>query len=183
MAAPLRTVVTGGPGTGKSTLIDALAARGLATEPEVARAILREPGGMALRRDDPQGFARAMFDAELAAYRRAEEGGSPIVYDRGFPDIVGFLRLEGLPVPAPIDEACRNLRYDGPVFRAPPWRAIYRRDDERIQDWDDACASDAAVCAAWRDYGYAPVDLPRAGVADRVAFVLAHMDAAAGEGD
>ena len=33
-------VVTGGPGSGKSTLIDALAAAGVATSAEVGRAII-----------------------------------------------------------------------------------------------------------------------------------------------
>lgn len=102
------------------------------------------------------------------------QNGIPILnaFDRGFPDIVGFLRLEGLPVPDDIDRACRELRYDGPVFRAPPWQAIYRPDDERIQDWDAALESDAAVTAAWRDYGYEPVDLPLASVEERADLVV-----------
>ena len=175
MAALLRMVVTGGPGTGKSTLLDALELRGLATEPEVARAILREEGGMALRADDPAGFALAMFDAELSAFRRVEAGSGPVLFDRGFPDIAGFLHLEGLPVPAAIDRACSELRYEGPIFRAPPWDAIYRRDAERIQDWDAALASDAAVSAAWREYGYTLIDLPLADVSQRADFVLSRI--------
>ena len=172
MPGPVRAVVTGGPGTGKSTLLEELAHRAIATESEVARAILKAPGGMALRADDPAGFARAMFDAELTAYRAAGERGGTTVFDRGFPDIVGFLRLAELTVPHDIDRACRELRYDGPVFRAPPWQAIYRPDEERIQDWQDALASDAAVTAAWRHYGYDLVDLPRVGVAQRAGYVL-----------
>ena len=35
-------VITGGPGSGKTTLIEALAAAGVATSPEVGRAIIRE---------------------------------------------------------------------------------------------------------------------------------------------
>jgi len=175
MPAPVRAVVTGGPGTGKSTLLAELARRGIATEPEVARAILKEPGGMALRADDPAGFARAMFEAELAAWRAAANRPGPTVFDRGFPDIAGFLRLEGLPVADDIDHACRTLRYDGPVFRAPPWEAIYRPDEERIQDWEAAVASDGAVTAAWCSYGYEPVDLPFADSAERAAFVVSRL--------
>ena len=44
---PRRAVVTGGPGAGKSTLLGELARREIVVEPEVARAILREP-----QRDD-----------------------------------------------------------------------------------------------------------------------------------
>ncbi len=174
-STPGRAAITGGPGTGKSTLLEELARRGIATEPEVARAILREPGGMALRADDPAAFARAMFDAERAAWRAAEGRPGPTVFDRGFPDIVGFLRLERLAVPEDIDRACRALRYDGAIFRAPPWRAIYRPDEERIQDWEAAVESDAAITKAWRSYGYELVDLPFAGIADRADFVLRRM--------
>lgn len=167
---PCRSVITGGPGTGKSALLEAAALAGLATSGEVARDILREPGGMALRAQDPAGFADAMLARELAAFRATPTG--PLIFDRGFPDIVGFLALAGLPVSAELDEICRTLRYDGPIFRAPPWRAIYVSDRERIQSWDDACASDRAVSAAWEHYGYSLVDLPIASVAERLRFVL-----------
>ena len=143
-----RSAITGGPGSGKSTLLEELSRRGIATGSEVAREILRRPSGMELRSDDPAGFAREMFGAELAAFRAAEGCASPIVFDRGFPDIVGFLRLEDVLVPSDIEQACRELRYDGPIFRAPPWEAIYHPDAERIQDWEGAMVSDEAVIAA-----------------------------------
>jgi len=170
MAVPrIRSAITGGPGAGKSTLLEALGRRGLATVPEVARIILRQTGGMGLRAHDPAGFARAMFEGELAAFENAGPGLT--LFDRGFPDIVGFLDLEGLPVPPGIDRACRTLRYEGPVFHAPTWREIYTGDEERIQTWDEALASDAAVLAAWRRYDYEPIELPKESVASRVRFV------------
>jgi predicted ATPase len=173
-AQPQRIVITGAPGGGKSSLIDAAAAAGIAVQPEVARAILQVTGGMALRRDDPIGFAQAMLTAEHAAYEAAQPGGVTL-YDRGFPDIAGFLTVEGFPIPCEIDAACQDLRYDGPIFRAPPWAAIYAQDAERIQSWDQAVASDAAVCAAWRSYGYDVIDLPFAPVAERLRFILQHI--------
>jgi len=54
---------------------------------------------------------------------------------------------------------------------APAWAAIYQQDAERIQDWQQAVASDEAVTAAWRRYGYAPIDLPFAPVEERLAFL------------
>jgi predicted ATPase len=166
-------VLTGAPGAGKTALLEAAAAAGMATSPEVARAILREPGGMKLRGTDPEGFARAMLEAHLAEYRRFADHPGPLLFDRGFPDVVGFLTLMGLPLVEELDEACRALRYDGPILRAPPWPAIYRQDDQRTQSLADAIASDAAVCGAWRDYGYTLIDLPLAPVNERLAFVVA----------
>lgn len=168
-ASRIRSAITGGPGAGKSTLLEALARRGIATVPEVARAILQRPGGMDLRARDPAGFARVMYEAERAAYEGAGEGLT--LFDRGFPDIVGFLELQDLPIPPEIDSACRGLRYEGPVFHAPPWEEIYAADEERVQTWDEALASDAAVLSAWHRYGYDLIELPRESVAARVGFV------------
>lgn len=153
-------------------MLDAAANAGFAVSGEVAREILKEPRGMELRASDPQGFAQAMLEREVAAYEAKAAAGGPVIFDRGFPDIVGFHDLSGLPIPPDLDRACTSLRYDGPIFRAPPWKAIYVADPERIQDWDEAIASDAAVSAAWRRYGYELSDLPLASVEERLAFVV-----------
>ncbi|MEL7690181.1 AAA family ATPase [Citromicrobium bathyomarinum] len=167
-----RAVVTGAPGSGKSTLLAEVARRGIATGEEVARAILQAPGGMDMRAEWPIDFALAMLEAQRVSWDRTGEGEAPILFDRGFADIVGFLRLEGLAVPRAIDEACRDFRYEGPVFHAPTWREIYRQDDERIQSWEEAVESDAAVLGAWREYGYSPITLPFADPAARAGFVI-----------
>jgi predicted ATPase len=111
----------------------------------------------------------------LEAHRREFErhAGHPetVLFDRGFPDVVGFLEVSGLSVSPAIERVCRELRYQGPVLRAPAWAAIYAQDAERIQDWEQAVASDEAVTAAWRRYGYDPVDLPFVPVLQRLAFL------------
>lgn len=126
---------------------------------------------MALRESDPLGFAMVMLEGHLAEYRRFADHPGPVLFDRGFPDVVGFLELSGLPIPDAVDAACRNLRYDGPIFRAPAWPAIYRQDAERTQNLSDAVASDTVVTGAWRRYFYPVVDLPLAPVAERLAFI------------
>jgi len=170
-ALPLRSVITGGPGAGKSTLLAAAEAAGLCVSPEVAREILRQPGGMSLRDRDPAGFAQAMLDREVRSFKDSVFLDRPVLFDRGFPDIVGFLDLSGLPLPGELDRICHELRYEGPIFHAPPWEEIYAGDAERIQDWGEAVASDAAVTAAWHRYGYCLTDLPLAPVSERLTVV------------
>jgi predicted ATPase len=171
----ITAVVTGGPGTGKSTLLAVLAQRGVAVEAEVARAILQAPGGMALRAADPAAFADAMFAGEAARQSAAHARGGTTVFDRGVPDTVGFLTLEQLPVPTAIDQHCRSVRYSGPIFVTPSWPAIYAQDAERTQTWEEAVASARATSAAWQAYGYSLVEIPCCDVAARADFVLAHL--------
>lgn len=179
MVLPRHAVLTGAPGAGKTTLLDAAAAAGYTTSPEVARRILRTPGGMELRENDPLGFAEAMLEAHRREYERHAGNPGVVVFDRGFPDVAGFLEVSGLKVPKSVDRACRELRYAGPVFRAPAWAAIYAQDPERIQDWEGAVASDEAVTAAWRRYGYEPIDLPLEGVDERMMFLVGSLNPAA----
>ena len=167
-------VITGGPGSGKSTLIDALAAVGVATSPEVGRAVIREQlaiGGNALPWGDQRAFAEQMVLRDVAAQREALASGAVTVLDRGVPDVAGFLRVSGQPVPAHIDAAARRCRYNSRVFIAPFWAEIFTGDAERKQTIDEARATFAVMVETYRDYGYDLVELPRALVVERVAFV------------
>ena len=114
MDRPFRhAVLTGAPGAGKTSLLEAAAASGLATSPEIARQLFRQPGGMALRESDPLAFAEAMTEAHRREYERYADHRGPVVFDRGFPDVVGFLDVSGLPIPRTVDRACRIWRYHG----------------------------------------------------------------------
>ena len=70
-------VITGGPGSGKSTLIEALGQRGYAHSIEAGRAIIQDQtaiDGPALPSRDPLAFADLMLSWELRSYRvRSEE--------------------------------------------------------------------------------------------------------------
>jgi predicted ATPase len=167
-------VVTGGPGSGKSTLIEALAAAGMATSAEVGRAIIKDElaaGGSALPWVDHQAFADRMIEREIAAHRAALATGETVVLDRGVPDVIGFLRVSGLAVPPPIDASARTHRYNPRVFIAPWWADIFTTDSERQQTPEEARATFAVMVETYRDYGYRLVELPRATVGARVAFV------------
>jgi predicted ATPase len=80
-------VVTGGPGSGKSTLIEALTARGLCTMAEAGRAIIRDQvaiGGEALPWADRGTFAELMLSWDIRSYRSALKIEGPVIFDRGF---------------------------------------------------------------------------------------------------
>ena len=174
-------VITGGPGSGKTSLIEALAAHGHAVRPEAGRAIIREQqanGGRGLPWVDPALFAELMLAADLRSHAEARAGGERVFFDRGLPDIAGYLALCGLPVPGPVERAARELRYRRTVFIAPPWRGIFSQDAERKQDFAESERTCAVMAETYPRYGYALVELPRVSVAERVSFVLDRMSAA-----
>ncbi|SNS10170.1 Predicted ATPase [Sphingomonas laterariae] len=167
-------VVTGGPGSGKTSLVDALAASGLRCMAEAGRAIIRDQsaiGGTALPWADRAAFAEQMLGWDMRSHHIAGETAAPVIFDRGIPDIIGYLRLCGLPVPTHMIRAARHFRYCRRVFIAPFWPAIFTQDAERRQDADEARATHDAMAEIYRELGYELIPLPLAPIADRVAFM------------
>ena len=168
-------VITGGPGSGKSTLIAALAALGIATMPESGRAIIQEQvatGGSALPWADRGAFAERMLSCDLNSYGKAHTLDRPVFFDRGIPDVVGYLGLCQLPVPNAMPKAAETQRYNRRVFMAPPWKEIFVHDDERKQDFAEAEATYQAIRKTYLDLDYEPIDLPLATVNERAQFVI-----------
>lgn len=167
-------IVTGGPGAGKSTLVEALAAQGIACMPESGRAVIRDQlaaGGDALPWADRARFAEQMVARDLQSWRAARASRGPVVFDRGIPDILGYLTLVGLPASDALRRAVGDCRYRSPVFLAPHWPAIFHQDEERRQDAAEAEATCRVMAEVYTALGYTVVTLPCASVAERIAFV------------
>ena len=168
-------VLTGGPGSGKTTLIEALRDAGHAGMIEAGRGVIRDQvsiGGSALPWLDPLLFAELMLSWDMRSYQAALSHEGPVFFDRGVPDVVGYLRLMGMPVPTHMERAAQEFRYCRRVFIAPPWREIFENDLERRQDFDEAVLTYETLVETYPDYGYELVELPRSTVSERVRFVI-----------
>lgn len=168
-------IVTGGPGAGKTTLLNALAAAGFPTAEETGRAIIKGQiaiSGQALPWVDPVLYAEMMLSWEIASYRKHIAGGELCFFDRGIPDVIGYLRLLGLPVPAHMCNAAEMFRYHRRVFIAPPWPDIFVQDEERKQTVEEAAQTCDALAATYAELGYEPVEIPRCTVEARLSFVV-----------
>ena len=154
-------IITGGPGSGKSTLIEALAAEGFHHMPEAGRAIIRDRvaiGGTALPWADRAAFAELMLGWELRSWHEAHDRAGPVIFDRG------------------AERAAELFHYQRRVFIAPPWREIFAADAERKQDFAEAQATYQAMVAVYAGLGYELVTLPLAPVSERARFVRASIE-------
>ncbi|WP_289151775.1 AAA family ATPase [uncultured Salipiger sp.] len=167
-------VVTGGPGAGKTSLIIELARCGFHTIPESGRAIIREEmasGGDALPWGNRMAFAERMLERDLRAYEDAQTLSGPVIFDRGIPDIMGYLTLCSLPVPPHVAAAAKAARYNRRAFLAPFWDEIFTQDSERKQTRAEAEATCAVMRETYTVLGYQITELPRADITTRADFV------------
>ncbi|WP_299393807.1 AAA family ATPase [Pelagibius sp.] len=170
------TAFTGGPGAGKTSVIEALGAAGHRCSAEAGRAIIRQQvaiDGAALPWRDRALYAEVMLSWELRAFEAQAEASGPVFFDRGLPDIVGYLRLEGLPVSAHVLKAAQDRRYARKVFLFPPWPEIFSGDAERKQTAEVAAATCRVMAEIYSELGYELIEVPRVSVAERARFILA----------
>lgn len=169
-------ILSGCSGGGKSTLLDELARRGVATVPEPGRRIVAEESrgeGKALPWVDMEAFARRALD--LATQDRATVAHQTgwAVFDRGLIDAAAALEhAAGVPVAETLGDVPRFHRE---VFLAPPWPEIYAADAERQHDMAEAEAEYRRLLAAYEALGYETVLLPKTGVQARADFLLSRL--------
>lgn len=166
-------IVTGGPGAGKTTLLNAAAEAGIRVGVEAARAIIQAQtaiDGPAHHFGNRALFAELMLDRDVQTFLALAAGG-PALCDRGIPELVCYCRDWGVNDNAHFRGAAELYRYNAVVFLAPPWREIYVDDAERREGWDHAQRVYASLRDVYAELGYRIVELPKAPVADRLAFV------------
>jgi predicted ATPase len=168
-------IFSGGPGAGKTTTLEALAARGYATVGEAARAILKEQaasGGNATHEGDRARYRDLMLARMLRDYQAVAETTTPVFFDRAIPELSGYGNAPGTGDPPALTRAIAEFRYGPTVFLFPAWEAIYGHDEERKHTFEHAVAVTEEARALYPRFGYQIVEVPRASVEARVAFIL-----------
>ena len=133
-------VLTGGPGGGKSTVLDILDGMGYHTVREAGRKIIRSRQNRRECRPwaDTARYARLMSLQSRNDFEKHADLGEPCFFDRGIVDVWGYCRLIGLPVFRELKNAAEKCLYNERVFLFPFWEEIYVNDSERKQSPDEA---------------------------------------------
>tara|TARA_R110001583_G_scaffold193866_5_gene363466 strand:+ start:31586 stop:32236 length:651 start_codon:yes stop_codon:yes gene_type:complete len=172
-------VITGGPGAGKTTLINHLSERGYDTSQEVARNVIKnqqERGGNALPWDDNDAYSGLMMRGSIRAWQDGmEQDPLPVFFDRGLPDTLAHRRLSGLPDDPTLMRAIETYRYRRSVFILPPWAEIYKADSARTQNFAEAVRTYVILYRTYLECGYAPIEIRKGPVEQRAEQILSRL--------
>lgn len=167
-------VITGGPGFGKTTLVDYLKNLGFKTGDEVARAIINEQrriGGDVLPEKNIRVFQRAVLNRRVAFYQSV--GNNEIAFsDRGIPDQLAFARYKRFGAPDVLVQYAREFSYNKIVFVTPPWEEIYQNDATRNENFAQASELHHIIVDVYEELGYSVITLPCVEVKQRAEFIL-----------
>jgi predicted ATPase len=169
----LRFAMSGGPGAGKTTVLDALAEHGYVHVRESARSIIRDriASGQSPR-PSPEQFGREILDMDIRRYLATPVAGRPIFFDRGIIDALCMLNEVGSISNLELETTVREFPYNEVVFLTPPWESIYRTDSERDQSFEDSLRVFERMRDWYTRWSYETVEVPLLGIADRVDFIL-----------
>ncbi len=168
-------IITGGPGSGKSTLLKALEGLGYRVYEEVSRRIIREQRALEsgiLPWDNLEAFAGLALSGMLEQHDDAEGREEICFFDRGLPDVFGYLHNSGIPLAGRYMEMFASCRYATTVFMLPPWPEIFIQDSERPQSLIESEALYHSLSYVYRLLGFRLYELPRASVDERVGAIV-----------
>jgi predicted ATPase len=166
-------VITGGPGIGKTTVIEILASCGHKVVPEAARMIIEEEkikGSEALPWLNLLRFQELVAERQLSLEKEHES--EVTFHDRGIIDGHGYSILGRVKTPEIVERFGKN-RYEK-VFILEPL-PFYENDTSRWEDKDEGLKIHLAIIDAYNHFGYKPIFVPVLPPEERVDFILKYL--------
>lgn len=171
-----KIVITGGPGTGKSTVIDELSNRNFLCMPEISRQVTlnaREKGIDQLFLTKPLLFSELLLEGRVNQYIEAEKKNTDLVFfDRGIPDVHAYMNYISIDYPKTYVNKSNLYRYDY-IFLMPPWEEIYISDNERYENFEQALAIHNHLERTYKKLKYPIIEVATGTVQQRTDFILA----------
>ncbi|MFK7833199.1 MAG: AAA family ATPase [Winogradskyella sp.] len=172
---PKKVVIAGGPGTGKTTIINALKQRGFLCYDEISRQITlqaRQDGIEQLFLTEPLLFSQKLLEGRTQQFKdAAQETEATVFLDRGLPDVIAYMDYIGDTYPKPFIDACEAHTYDA-IFILAPWQEIFTSDSERYENFEEAIEIHHHLLDTYKRFGYELTDVPFGNVDSRVDFIL-----------
>ena len=151
-------VLTGGPSSGKTTLLERLQELGYHTVSEAARVVIDEYRAKGIPvselRKDERLFQQHVMQVKLETEERTPKGG-PVFFDRGIPDSIAYYQVCGLDTQE--IEKVSGSRYRRVFFLE---QLPFHYDYARTEDESTARRLSQLLLESYENLGYDIVHVP-----------------------
>jgi predicted ATPase len=169
-------VLTGGPATGKTTLLHALAETGFHTIHEAARQHIDDSykNGILVEelRADEKRFQEEVARIKLN-YETSLDPAKTIFFDRGMHDTVAYMNYYNYPLDTWLQEMIDASTYKK-VFILEPLD-VHKRDYARIEDEKFMGQINDLLFKAYSNAGMKPIVVPADTLDQRLKFIIKHI--------
>lgn len=171
-----RIVLTGAPGTGKTSIIEGLQSRGFHIIPEPARTVIdlyKKYLPELLPHLSIENREKFQLIIQNEAIKNFDENTHG-VFDRSIIDEIGYRNRYKISISDELIEAANKKRYDK-IFIFPIWEEIFTNDDVRSETLVESTIIGDYLHKAYTDYGYTPIIVPKMSVIDRINFISSYL--------
>lgn len=170
-----KIVLTGAPGTGKTTVLNLLRSKGHFCMEEVSREIIKEAEKMGSKKlflSQPILFSKIILGKRIIQYQQANKNGKTnCFFDRGMPDITAYLNSIHTPVEETFKQSNHKYLYDT-VFVFPPWEQIYTNDAERFETYQESLLIHKKIVEEYQKTHTNIIIVPKGSPEERLEFIL-----------
>ena len=177
-----KIVITGGPGTGKTSIINELKNQNYHCFEEIIRSLTVEAkkekedsthsSNPIAFVNNPLDFNTRLLNGRLNQFEQAAIIEKPLIFfDRGIPDVLAYMSFFNQSYSEDFLNVCLNHKYNH-VFLLPPWESIYEVDNERFESFEEAVRIHDYLEAVYLKLGYHIIEVPYGSIQERTHFII-----------
>ena len=161
-----KIIISGPPGSGKTTIINELNERGYICAEEINPENIRDP----YIKNNKKLLSEFLFQSRKDQYNQITN--ELVFYDRSMIDVVAYLNYWKKTYPKSWNEIIKIYKYSNTIFYTPSWKEIYTISKNRPETYTESKLIESVLKKTYLDFGYKIIEVPKLDVKKRASFII-----------